>query len=460
MTVKKVFSLSQLTLSVQKMVNTHCSKDVWIKAEIVKLNYYPKSGHCYPTLVEKSGGKVIAEMRGNIWGDRFQEINKKFKEVLKEELKDEITVVIRGSVSFNPVHGLAFNIVDIDPEYTLGELAREKAETIFKLKEEEIFDNNKNTILPKLPKTIAVISVETSKGYLDFLSVIENNTWGYKFHHLLFPAILQGERAVSTINQQLERIREFSYVFDAVAIIRGGGGEIGLSCFDNYHLAKKIATFPIPVLTGIGHSTNITVSELVSYQSFITPTKIGEFLLQKFQEFALPLKLNAGKITNETTWLFKNHKNALQETSRLFNSISQRSLEKNKYLLEEIFNKLSIGSKEIVKTGKEQIKGSAGKINSFVSYSLNDYIREVAYLQLQIESLSQSLLEKEVYKVQISKEKVRLLSPENILKRGYSITRQNGKTIRDLNQLDNETLIETQLFNGFILSQIINKKKS
>src|SRR5690606_23875358 len=152
----------------------------------------------------------------------------------------------QGSITFHPVHGLALNIIDIDPEYTLGELAREKAETIERLKAETLFDANKKLPLPVLPKTIAVISVDTSKGYQDFLNIIENNPFGYRFHLLLFSAVLQGERAIGSILFQLEQIKKFHNVFDAVAIIRGGGGEIGLSSFDNYRLAREIATFPIP----------------------------------------------------------------------------------------------------------------------------------------------------------------------------------------------------------------------
>ncbi|HER39629.1 MAG TPA: exodeoxyribonuclease VII large subunit, partial [Salinimicrobium catena] len=164
MAEKTVYSLSQLTRSVQNVISQHCSKVVWIRAEIVKLNYYSKSGHCYPALVEKRDGKVVAEMRGNIWSGTFETINQKFRDVLKEDLKDDMRVVIQGSVTYHPVHGLALNIIDIDPEFTLGELAREKAETVEKLKAEGIYNANKEKDLPLLPKTIAVISVDTSKG--------------------------------------------------------------------------------------------------------------------------------------------------------------------------------------------------------------------------------------------------------------------------------------------------------
>ncbi|UJH92166.1 exodeoxyribonuclease VII large subunit [Antarcticibacterium sp. 1MA-6-2] len=437
MSQKKVYTLSSLTQSIQNVINTQCSKVVWIKAEIVKLNYYPKSGHSYPTLVEKKNGKVIAELKGNIWAEQFQMINQKFKTVLKEELRDDMTVVIQGSVNYHPVHGLAINITDIDPEYTLGELAREKAETISRLKEANIFDANRRQSLATLPKTIAIISVETSKGYGDFMDVIKKNPWKYKFHFLLFPAILQGERAVATINQQLEKIRIHAEVFDAVAIIRGGGGEIGLSCFDSFVLAEKIATFPIPVLTGIGHSTNETVTELVSYQSFITPTKIAEFLLQKFHDFALPLKEGEEKLKNGVNWMFKTRKTNLRETARLFSSLTSRATDNSRSSLQQIIFRLMNLSTQNFRNQRNLLLQSQQCIIS------------AARMPVEIEKKN----------LKFTEEKIRMLSPENILKRGYSITRQNGKLIKAADELQPDLLLETQLYSGTVSSRIEQLKK-
>ncbi|GHA33616.1 exodeoxyribonuclease 7 large subunit [Salinimicrobium marinum] len=435
---KKIYSLSNLTQSIQNVINSYCNKVVWIKVEIVKLNYYSKSGHCYPTLVEKKNGRVIAELRGNIWAEQFKMINLKFRTVLKEELKDDMTVVIKGSVTYHPIHGIALNIIDIDPEYTLGELAREKAETIAKLKAENLFFQNKQTVLPALPKTIAVISVESSKGYQDFLNVIKNNTRGFKFHQLLFPSILQGERSVGMIAQQLEKIKTHAHVFDAVAIIRGGGGEIGLSSFDNYFLAERIATFPIPVLTGIGHATNETVSELVSFESFITPTKIAEFLLQKFQDFAEPLSSGEVKIRNETAWMFKEQKNNLKETARLFNSFTNRALDNSRANLNSMAFKIDSLAQQTIAAQKEQIQQAKRSVLLHAMKPLKEEKNDLSFMEGM----------------------VRMLSPDNILQRGFSITRQNGKIITSAEELQPEVLLETRFYAGTVSSRIekINEK--
>ena len=412
MPAKQVFPLSKLTEAIENVINRHCSKVLWVKAEIVKLNHYPQTGHCYPDLVEKRNGRIIAELRGNIWKSNFDPINEKFKTVLNEELKDDMTVVVQATVTYHSVYGLALNILDIDPEYTLGELAKQRAAAIKKLVKNGIFEANKEKLLPRLPKTIAVISVESSKGYQDFVNVIENNPWGYKFHFKLYPAILQGDRAVATITAQLKRIGKQKKLFDAVAIIRGGGGDIGLSCYDNYVLAKEIALFPLPVLTGIGHSTNETVSELVSYKNFITPTKVAEFLLQEFHNFAQPLKENINRIRTSTNLIFERQDTQLSQLSSSFGYLSSRILDKEK-------NQLSYFEQLITSEAKSAIKQEKSELKNL----------ETAIV---------------------------LLSPKNILKRGFSITRLNGKVVTQSHTLERGDLVETEFFHGKASAEIKN----
>ena len=400
----KIYSLFSVTRSVERVIENHCSTVIWIKAEIVRLNHYPQTGHCYPELVEKRNGKIIAEIKGNIWKDNHIKIRRKFKEVLNEELADDMKVVAQAQLTFHPVYGLALNILDIDPAYTLGELARQKMGSIARLKQEGIYDLNRQKSLPHLPKTLALISVDSSKGYQDFLSIIGGNPWGYQFHHLLFPAILQGDRAVKTIVSQLRRIRDFHEIFDAVIILRGGGGEVGLSCYDSYELAREIAAFPLPVLTGIGHSTNQTVTEVVSHQSFITPTKIAEFLIQKFHEFFRSLESCASRMGAASALLIERQRNFLDNYSEKIRYLSQRSLEDAKRDLEDFRMKGYREVQNMLRTEKEFLDQTAGRIQ--------------------------------------------LLSPENVLKRGYSITRRNGKAISNPADLKPGDVIETEYLIG------------
>ncbi len=412
MSTKQIFPLSKLTEAIENVINRYCSKVVWVKAEIVKLNHYPQTGHCYPDLVEKRDGKIVAELRGNIWKANFELINEKFRNVLNEDLRDDMTVVVQATVTFHSVYGIALNILDIDPEYTLGELAKQRAAAIKKLTAEGIFGANKNLLLPKLPKTIAIISVNSSKGYQDFLNVIENNPWGYQFHCKLFPAILQGERAVSTITAQLKRIKKHKKVFDAVAIIRGGGGEIGLSCYDNYDLAKEVAQFPLPVLTGIGHSTNETVSELVSFKSFITPTKIAEFLLQEFHNFSQPLRENIQKISLGANLLFERQETQLERVSSSFRFLATKVIDREKNKHFNFGRIIAMETKNMFRQETSALKNIATSVEH--------------------------------------------LSPKNILKRGFSITRKDGKVVTDAAVLAEGDLVETEFLSGKASAEIKN----
>lgn len=451
---KKIYSLLAVSRAIENVIQTHAGKQMWVKAEIVKLNHYTQSGHCYPDLVEKRDGKIVAEMRGNIWHSNFEKINDNFKAILNEELKDNMTVVCLATVQFHPVYGLSLNISDIDPHYTLGELARQKAETIQRLQQENLFAENKKRSLPLLPKTIAVISVETSKGYQDFMDVIKNNHWKYQFHIKLFPAILQGTQATKTITQALQIIEQHLGIFDAVAIIRGGGGDIGLSSFDNYELARAVATFPIPVLCGIGHSTNQTITEMVSFKDFITPTKIAEFLIQEFHNFSVAIDDNNEFIQKYVREQLVQQASKLREIARLFSSITQLYLQQQNH-------ELSSSGKIISNLTGAFFKDEKSKLNDIIfafksqsdKHGIFEYNR-IQQIQKLLFMFTLRYLENQKTILGNNENKMNILSPANILKRGFSITRINGKLLKDVKFARVDDEIETQLSNGLIKSKI------
>ena len=312
----EVLTLSQLTEGIARVIGENYPAPLWIKAEVAKLNYYPSSGHCYPSLVEKDQGTVRAEIRSTIWANDYMRINRNFLQVTKEPLKEGIQILFRALVKYHPVYGLSLQISDIDPSYTLGEMAREKMETIMKLKNEALFGRNHLVPIPLLPKRIAVISVSTSKGFSDFINILENNPWGYAFSCALFPALLQGDKAVESIISQLQAISGFAQYFDVVTIIRGGGGDVGLNCYDNYQLAREVALCPLPVITGIGHSTNETVVEMVAGQNKITPTDVAYFLIQHFHDFSARVEESSLKIINLSRELMEDEKKAWERAQQ------------------------------------------------------------------------------------------------------------------------------------------------
>jgi exodeoxyribonuclease VII large subunit len=415
---KQVFSLLEVMESIRKIITGRYQSSFWVKAEMNKLNFYKYSGHCYPDLVEKRGGETIAQMRAILWKDDYARINGLFLKTLNEPLKDGIKILFLAKISFDSSHGLTLHILDIDPGYTLGDLEKEKQETIRRLKEEGIYDRNKSLKIPMLPQRIAIISVETSKGYKDFLGKIENSPEGYCFFHVLFPSVLQGEKIVQSISAQLQRIRKVMHHFDAVAIVRGGGGDIGLSSYNNYLLAKEIALFPLPVLTGIGHITNETVVEKVACRNLITPTDLADFLILQFRNFSVTLGNAKQKIVARTNRIISNERHKFQSETKLFRKVGESALfhVRNQLLL----------------------------------------------LREKLADKSSLLLREQTVLIENTQKQVRSSDPKEIMRRGYSITFHNGKAVKSISQLNEGNELQTLVFDGEIIStvQTTHKEKS
>ncbi|MBP3942223.1 exodeoxyribonuclease VII large subunit [Sphingobacteriaceae bacterium WQ 2009] len=407
---KTIFSLLEVAKSIQKAISERYKSLYWIKAEMNKLNFYPHSGHCYPELVEKKDGKIVAEMRAILWKADYNRINTNFQKVLQEPLREGITMLFQAAISYDPLYGFSLRIVDIDPTFALGELEKEKKESIRKLQEEGIFQANKSIAFPQLPKRIAVISVESSKGFSDFQQIISQNPWGYHMEIYLFPALLQGDKSIPSIIKQLTAIAEQLDNFDVVAIIRGGGGEVGLSSYNNYLLARAIAIFPIPVLTGIGHSTNETVSEMVAYKNAITPSELADFVIQKFHNFSIP-------VTHAQETIIRCAKLIFEQQQRT---------------MDQLANRINWSTKQHFKTQKLQLKN--------LEKDLNQQAKQLLREQL--------LILKNIGRI------VQLADPKNLLGKGFSVTHIHGKLLTSTSQLKLDDFIETTLEHGTFVAKV------
>lgn len=407
---KTIFSLLEVTKSIQRTLADRYKNLYWIKAEMNKLNHYKHSGHCYPELVEKKEGKIVAEIRSIIWKSDFERINNSFIKLLHEPLRDGITILFQAGISYDPLHGLSLRIVDIDPTFVLGELEREKKESILLLHQEGLFEANKRLPFPLIPKRLAIISVETSKGLSDFYKIINQNPWGYKIETTLYPALLQGDKSIPSIIKQLAVIAERAEAYDAVAIIRGGGGEVGLSSYNNYNLAKAIAIFPLPVLTGIGHSTNETVSEMVSYKNAITPSELADFLIQKFHNFSIPLDRLQEQLVvlSKNKFLVENSK--LQAFAQSLSWESKNRLQQDKHSIRILNQRLQLSSQHFFKDKYGELDNISRLIN--------------------------------------------MADPIQLLKRGFSVTRINGKALQSLAEVKEGDTIETLLLDGKVKSTV------
>lgn len=407
---RPVYSLSEISKSIESVFAKNYTRAYYIKAEILKLNYYPHSGHCYPELVEKEKGKIKAQLRAIIWSTQFKDINERFVKITGEPLKEDIGILCLATIEFSAQHGLSLHIQDIEPTFTLGELAKNKQEVIQKLKKENIFNANKLKKLPLVPKRVAIISVETSKGYSDFMVTLNQNHWNYLFECTLFPSILQGDKAIISITHQLEMISKRALDFDCVVIVRGGGGDVGMSCYDDYQLASKVATFPLPIISGIGHSTNETITDMVAFANKITPTEVAYFLIQQFHNFSIQIDDLQNKLVQQTLSVLKVQDNFFEQIEHImqltvdkWTSRKRKELESQAQLLKLFYNK---------------------------------------FLDRQKNNISHA------------ETKIELLHPENVLKRGYSITYFNGKAVKDGAQLNKNDIITTRFLKGEINSKV------
>ncbi len=456
---KRVFSLSEITASIERMFSKYYASPYWIRAELSKLNHYPQSGHCYPDLVERQEGKIKAQLRGVIWRDELFEIARKFEEVTREPFREGISIMFLAYVKFTSEYGLSLQIIDIEPLYTLGELAREKMETISRLKKEGIFNSNRLLELPLLPKRLAVISAQTSKGYSDLMITLENNPWGYRFNTRLFHALLQGDGAVDSIRKQMGIISDNQEQFDAVLIISGGVDEIGMACYDNYLLARDVACFPLPVITGIGHSTNETVVEMVAGINKITPTDVAHFLIGCFRSFSdrikaaeqmlLPgvmvvLETNAARFNTLSGSLLNLVKNTLREESDL---VEQQALVVREATNVAVFNhRIALSRYESGLTMRPaQILGS--------------HRATLLEQQKMLGLTTRYLVSNQLKEIGTVDSRVKLLDPVGVLKRGFTITRLKGRGIAPGNLPDPGDLLETESASGKFIS-VVSEKKS
>lgn len=455
---RKVFTLLDVSQSIEKTLRTRYSSSFWVKAEMNKLNHYSHSGHCYPDLVEKRDGKIIAQLRGVLWKNDFLRINKIFLDTLKEPLKDGVKILFLARISFTPLYGLTLTISDIDPSYTLGDLEKEKQETIQKLKNIGIYSQNSQLPFPLLPKRIAIISVETSKGYADFIKIVNENPFGYRFFLYLFPALLQGDKAAQKISDQLDRIQKIRQHFDLVAIIRGGGGEVGLSCYNNFGLAHKIASFPLPVITGIGHATNETVAEMVSHYNAITPSKLAQFFLQKFHDFAEPLKIAERKLVDRTEAILKEEGVSLYSQVKLFKSITENAINRNNHKVSSIVNSLFQQSNFRINNENERVDQVIKGIMKNTSLFLDHRERLIFQLKEKLNLGSHYKIKQHDLELTNLEKNVDNLDPINVLKRGFSITLYNGKAVSEISQIKNGDLLQTLIFDGEIISKVEETK--
>ncbi len=465
MSEKKIFTLEQVARSIKKTLEERYQSTYWVKAEMHKLNRFP-SGHAFPELVQKDGQRIVAQMSGTLWKQQLESINRKFVEVVKEPLKEGTQLLLLVKVVFSENFGLSLLILDIDPSFSLGELQRQREETLKKLAEKGLINKNQQLKFPILPKRIAVISAEASKGLSDFMQVLDDQN-NYLFFTMLFPAYLQGDVAVNSIIAALRKIEKVKSHFDVVVIVRGGGAEVGMTCYNHYDLCATIADFPLPVLTGIGHSTNLTVAEMVAYHNAITPSKLATLLVDSFAEFERDLLQMSKQISSTSKKVLSMQQRDLNFKTSFISQQGRMTIKLFRQNLENVKKNLTMQSFLFQQDEKRDVEEFSKLIvqqtNKFLAFQQNILNQRTTLLstnfrqQIQSEKaslkqtnrefklFSKSILQKRIDALQQLENQTKLLHPDQVLKRGYAIVRYKNQSISLNNQpeINDELEIET-----------------
>jgi len=475
--VEGQISLSELNSLIKDALEVSFPEQLWVIAEIGELNVN-RAGHCYLDLIEKNSlsDEILARTRATIWSWQFRFIQPYFETTTGQSLKAGLKVLVSVSIEFHEVYGLSLNIKDIDPNYTLGDMARKRQETINRLMEEGVFDMNKEIPLADIPSRIAIISSPTAAGFEDFMNQLLNNEQGFKFYTKLFAASMQGKDASATIIQALDFIYEYEECFDAVVIIRGGGSQMDLSCFDSYDLAFHITQFPLPVLTGIGHEKDESITDLVANTKLKTPTAVAEFLISCLEDIAAEITDLEIAFFSEVKDMLSNARNQLNQSIKLLKPLVNSNINKTAFKLKELaqsiqpltnkalsvqnFNLLHYtdhiksGSFNLLKEKRNQLQHISSKTEHLSELMTNKEIQVLTELNDQLKKMSRRKIEKEKIKLGWLEKTNHLIDPKHILKKGFSISMLNGKAIKNADELKNEDYIETIFFKGKVKSKV------
>ena len=453
MSEKQVFTLQQVVRSIKKTLEDRYTQNYWVKAEMHKLNKYP-SGHAFPELVQKDENKIVAQITGTIWKQQLERINTKFIEVVKEPLREGTTLLLLVKINYSETFGLGLQILDIDPSYSLGELQKQREETLRKLAKEGLLNLNQKLHFPLLPKRVAIISADSSKGLSDFLQVLQENEKSYFIFTHLFNAYLQGDVAVQSIISALKKIKRVKDHFDIVIIVRGGGAEVGMTCYNNYDLCKAIAEFPLPVLTGIGHSTNLNVAEMVSFRNEITPTKLAEFLLQTFREFEQETKRLNREMIAHSLQLIDKTKQDFNGQVRIFKHASLRFTDSLKNELNQQIIELKNTTRYFLKNENDAVLSLKNDYRIVTKEIITAERNTLSLISKPIKGSLLHFFERKESDLEQLEKTVNILNPSNVLQRGYSLTLLNGKILSAKNKPKKGDLIESKTNSLTLFSRV------
>ena len=420
-------SLTQLNRLVKTALDEALPGTYWVRAETSEVRVNATSGHCYLEFVEKdeTTGQLVAKSRGTIWARNFAVLRTYFEQETKQTFISGLKVLVNVSVGYHELYGLSLTVHDIDPSYTLGDMARKRMEVIRRLQEEGVFDLNKELTLAILPQRIAVISSPTAAGYEDFVNQLTHNDYGFPFYVKLFPALMQGEKTEESVIAALDRIYAHRELFDVVVLIRGGGSAADLSSFDSYTLAANCAQFPLPIITGIGHERDDSVVDNVAHTRMKTPTAVAAFLINRMAEQLALLDELRRTVCEATRNQLTVKKTTWQILATRFPVFVTGHLERHRTSLHTLATRLSS-----------------------VPQLLEKHTEQLELVPVHIRKAADAMLTRHTHELALSEQHIKLASPDHILKRGYTLTLKDGKIVKHAADLSAGDEISVRFTDG------------
>ncbi|MFW5545140.1 MAG: exodeoxyribonuclease VII large subunit [Prevotella sp.] len=429
---RQALTLFELNGMVREVIELSLSQSYWVEAEISEVREV--RGHCFMQLVENDPFLTTPDARAEAkcWASQWRQLKPKFERVTREPIHAGMNVLLLVTAQFHEAYGFSWIIEDIDPTFTLGDMARRRAEIITKLKEEGVFDLQKGLTLPLLPQRIAVISSAGAAGYGDFCAQLSDNPYGLQFLTVLFPAVMQGELVESSIISALNKINARQDEFDAVVIIRGGGATSDLSGFDTLALAENVANFPLPVITGIGHQRDESIIDLVAFRSLKTPTAVAAFFVDCLSA------------------LFER----LQKLEDRILHLAQQRLNFEHIRFNHLREKTPIVFKLMSSNQQQKIRQLQVRLNNSSRLRLEKNRQKLLIIENTLLPHARNMIQLQTHRLKLLEEQLKLNDPQNLLKKGFSITTVDGKIVKDVSRLHEGQCVLTQVEKGNFTSEI------
>ncbi|MBF1547622.1 MAG: exodeoxyribonuclease VII large subunit [Prevotella salivae] len=428
----KALSLFELNNLVREVISTAFDNEYWVEAELSELREV--RGHCYMELIQKElfSNTPVAKASAKCWKNKWQILRPKFEKVSGQHLHAGLKVMLKVYPDFHEAYGFSWIVTDINPEFTMGDMARKRLEIVKQLQAEGIFDLQKELELPLFAQRIAVISSANAAGYGDFCHQLNDNSYGLKFYTRLFPAVMQGEEIEQSVIAALNKINQRMDDFDVVVIIRGGGATSDMSGFDTLSLSENVANFPLPVITGIGHDRDESVLDMVSHTRVKTPTAAAAFLVDHLEEV---------------------YERVLDAQTELLTSVRHR-MEMEKAQLQHLGEKIPMLFSLYKERQETMLDHWFQALTTAIQTHLVQETHRLEQLKRGIKPSIEQQMMRENYHLSLLSQRVKSLDPTLLLHRGYSMTMLNGRIVKDKSLLKSGDEIETILENGTIQSII------